>query len=89
MLHKIILLDTVSLLQINSNIAFQYILVSQRVCFVSMEEKLIEEVRRHQCLFDVSKKFYRDQKMRFEAWSEIAAVLNMNGKYAFLFKTFV
>ncbi|KAK9739058.1 Alcohol dehydrogenase transcription factor Myb/SANT-like [Popillia japonica] len=36
------------------------------------EVLLIELVRKHECLYNMNNKHYRDQNMRGEAWEEIA-----------------
>ncbi|XP_050316202.1 uncharacterized protein LOC126750595 [Anthonomus grandis grandis] len=40
------------------------------------EIELIENVRNHECLFNVKSRHYRNQSMRQEAWEEIAKEIN-------------
>jgi hypothetical protein len=54
-------------------------------CFIQiqflldMEEKLIEQVRLHEVLFNYKLTSYRDQHIRQEAWEEIGRELQMKG----------
>ncbi|CAH4029591.1 uncharacterized protein LOC123718134 [Pieris brassicae] len=40
------------------------------------EEKLINLVRSHECIYDVSSRFYMDQHMKRNAWQKIAEEMN-------------
>ena len=41
------------------------------------EERLIEEVRKFSCLWDVSTKAYRDNKAKENAWKVVANDVNV------------
>ena len=41
------------------------------------EERLIEEVRKFSCLWDVSTKAYRDSKAKENAWKVVANEVNV------------
>lgn len=44
-----------------------------------MEEKLINQVRLHEVLFNYKLASYRDQHVRQKAWEEIGKELQMHG----------
>lgn len=41
---------------------------------------LVELVWKHECLYNMKSKHYRDQNMRGEAWEEIAEEMGTAGK---------
>lgn len=45
-----------------------------------MEEKLIEQVRLHEILFNCKLASYRDQHVRQEAWEDIGKELKISGR---------
>lgn len=47
------------------------------------EEKLINLVRSHECIYDVSSRFYMDQHMKRNAWQKIAEEMNKTRKLFF------
>lgn len=48
------------------------------------KEKLIEEVRRYNFLYDASDAKYADSNKRDQAWKSIAGVLSAPGTYLYL-----
>jgi len=50
-----------------------------------MEEKLIEQVRVHEVLYNCKLSSYRDQNIRQEAWEEIGRELQMPGTHTHTF----
>lgn len=53
-----------------------------------MEEKLIEKVRQYEILYNHSSREYRNQRMRQEAWEEIAGELKITGNNFITFNLF-
>jgi len=49
-----------------------------------MEEKLIEQVRVHEVLYNCKLTSYRDQNIRQESWEEIGRELQMPGTHTHL-----
>lgn len=47
----------------------------------SMEERLIEEVKRRKLLYDTSNKNYLNQAAKLSAWNEIAVAVGEDGNY--------
>lgn len=58
-------------------------------CFQSadMQEKLIEQVKNHEFLYNLSSENYKNIRLRNDTWAAIAEELNIeNGKIMILFK---
>lgn len=49
------------------------------------EEKLINLVRSHECIYNVSSRFYMDQHMKRNAWLKIAEEMNKTRKLFFTY----
>lgn len=47
-----------------------------------MENKLIEAVQMYPCLFDKSKRDYRNKKQKDEAWASVAEETGETGKHS-------
>lgn len=47
---------------------------------VMAEEKLINLVRLHECLYNIKSRHYSDQHMKHNAWEQIAKELNKTRK---------
>ncbi len=46
-----------------------------------IDELLVEEVRNHRMLWDISARSYKDTVKKNQAWAEIASRLPQNSKY--------
>ena len=44
------------------------------------DDRLIVEVQRHKCLYDISRSDYKDQDKKANAWRSVAAAVECEGR---------